>query len=111
MPIADLLRQSVTLLRTTSHERDSIGGATVDATTSTTVLGYLEPRSSSEDLLDRNTQIGDWLLVLPAGTDVIGWDRVTSGGRTFDILGPPRGYYDVSAGTEDHFELDLREVV
>jgi hypothetical protein len=105
------MRQSVTLLRTTSLERDSIGGATIDAATSTTVLGYLQPQSSSEDLIDRNTQVGEWLLVLPAGTDVIGWDRVTSGGRTFDILGPPRPHFDVSAGTDDHFELDLREVV
>jgi hypothetical protein len=105
-----LLNQSVTLHRTTTEARDEIGGVSVGAETTVTLDGYLEPTRGRENLDDRNTGIGDWLLILPADADVDNWDRVTHQGRTFEIVSPPRPFVD-GDGVVHHLEMDLQEVV
>jgi hypothetical protein len=116
LAITELFRQTVTLVRTTSEDRDAIGGSSPDGTTTTDVQGYLEPRSeprqgSGEDLSDRGTLIGDWRLFLPEGTDITGWDRVTYLGHTFDVLGPPKPFDMPEETGIAHIEVELREVV
>ena len=109
MSLSALMTQRVTLNRTTGLQRDAIGGTT-PVITSTSVLAYLEPRSGTEDLADRNTGIGDWLMILPAGVDVIGWDSVDYGTRHFEIVAPPRPEYNPTTQSLSHWELDLQEV-
>ena len=113
MSLASLMSQTVTLRRTTSVIRDAIGGTTT-VQTSTTVSAYLEPVGSAgrsgEDLRDRNTGVGDFLLFLPATTSVTNWDEVVYDGRTFEIIAPPRLMPNPRTGNASHYELDLQEV-
>ena len=109
MSLASLMTQTVSLIRTTSLQRDDIGG-TVAVTSNVDVLGYLEPTKGSEDLADRNTGVGTWLLILPASVDVTNWDAVDYDTRRFEIVAPPRPMFNPSTKVVSHYELDLEEV-
>lgn len=112
MSFESLLSLELTLVRTGSAQRDAIGGSAPADEETQTVMGYLEPVTSlsREDMENRNTQIGDWIAVLPKDTDVGGWDRIRYGGREFDIKGPPAPMIDAPSGAVHHLELTIREV-
>jgi hypothetical protein len=42
-------------------------------------------QSDEMELADRDTSTTDWIVTLPAGTDVGEKDRVLTGGRTFEV--------------------------
>ena len=111
MSVTSLMTQSVTLERTDTITRDSIGEGSMATQTSTPISAYIEPRTSDEDENTRGTLIGDWVAYVPPGTDVEGWDRVVYGSRTFDIVGPARPFVNPRSSTDSHIVLDLREVV
>lgn len=110
MSLTDLLTQTLTVYRATGETRDSIGGITLTET-STEVPGYIWPVTSQEDLVNRNTQIGDWAGVVGPTADVGGWDRVTALGFAFDVIGPVRPIYNARTGVLSHYEFDLRVVI
>lgn len=114
MSLAALMRQEVTLHRPLTDTRDEIGGVSTATETTTTVTAYLEPviRGSrvAEDLADRNTGVGDWLLLVPATVDIHNWDTVTYDGRTFEIVSPVRPMPNPRTGAVSHIECDLQEV-
>lgn len=111
MAVEDLMTQALTFLRQSSATRDAIGGSAPAVEAELVVDGYLEPVSGTEDMVDRNTQVGDWWAAVPASADVDGWDRMTHDGRTFDVIAPPRPIYNPRTQAVSHQELDLREVV
>lgn len=104
----------VVFVRTTSEVRDAIGGSSPETEDRVSTKGYLEPLTQvgrrEETLVDRNTQIGDHLLVVPATSDVDGWDRIEVEGHTFDIIGPPSHFHDPELGAGSHVEMLVREV-
>jgi hypothetical protein len=51
----------------------------------------LEPVTEAEILLDRNLQIGDFRLFLPADAAIGGRDRFQDAeGNVYEVVGPPR---------------------
>lgn len=109
MTLARLMDRTVYLLRTTSTVRDAIGGTSV-VQSSTASKAYLEPTRGTEDLANRNTGVGDWLLVLPADADVTNWDAVEYGTQRFEIVAPPRPMWNPRTHALSHYEVDLQEV-
>jgi hypothetical protein len=105
-----MLQQSATVLRTTSETRDAIGGVT-PVTSSVVVDAYLEPLRGREDLTDRNTQIGTWLMVVGPDADIDGWDKVTYDGRTFEVTAPPEPHFNPRTKALHHYEVELQEVI
>lgn len=89
---------------------DGYGQPTVDwtDTTTTEVRGYMQPVSQREITDGRAAQIGDWLL-LTNELEITGADRITWGGDTFEVIGPP-ARWDSPRGPH-HAELLLRRVV
>jgi hypothetical protein len=76
----------------------------------TTVNGYLEQTEEREITLNRETYITDWLAILPAGTVIDGNDRITFGGATYEVIGPPDRKWNPRLGAESHVEAHLRVV-
>lgn len=112
--IADVLTDSVTFYRKVSTERDEIGAEIEPTETSITVACYAEPYTSAaqrtEGQPDRNTQLGQWLVVVAAGVDVTGFDRAVLHGRDMEIVAPPAPFRHAVTGAEHHQELRLLEI-
>lgn len=112
--IADVLTDSVTFYRKATAARDEIGGETPATETSITVACYAEPYTSvaqrGEAQPDRNTQLGQWLVVVAANTDVTGFDRAVLHDRDMEIVAPPAPFRHARTGAEHHQELRLLEI-
>lgn len=76
--------------------------------TRTTYSGWVEKRGRTEQTAsgDRNLQLADWLLMLPATAVITGSARVEYDGATFDVIGPPQ-LVRTPRGPH-HIEADLR---
>lgn len=86
--IGALLTRDVDLLAPTTST-DAYGNTirTYDPDDATTVRGWLHRTATSDDLLNRDADIGDWILILPAGTTVTGDYRVQADNVTYEIVG------------------------
>lgn len=69
---------------------------------------WLEQTAGDERTEDRDTQLADWLLVLPVGAVIDGNDRVQVEGKTFEVVGPPARVHTPRG--EHHVEARLRSV-
>jgi head-tail adaptor len=108
MTIATALTQTLTIQRLNAS-RDEIGGTVPGIASSADVSGYIEPVTGEEDLVNRNTPIGEWMGYVPAGTDVATEDRVAYSGHTFEVEAVEPFSHWGGAGI-DHIRLRLREV-
>lgn len=105
-----LLTDSVTRLRA-AVVTDAYGNQVTDwaHATSVSLSARVQQSSAGEDQLDRDSQLAQFVVFLPAGSDVTGSDRLTWAGRTLELVGPPTpvgGYRGVH-----HIEARAREVV
>lgn len=68
---------------------DGAGGYTETWAAVGTVAGRVWPatESGAERLIaDRITETDAWVITVPQGTDVLAKDRITEGGRTFEVV-------------------------
>jgi hypothetical protein len=72
--------------------------------------GYLEQQTSEEITDGRATRVRDWLLILPADAAIDALDRVTEGGRTFEVVGEPNKVRNPRTQAYSHIEARLRLV-
>lgn len=79
-------------------------------TTRTEVKGWVAQRARDEVVDGREAQVHDYVVFLPAGTDVTGLDRVEWDDLTFEVVGPPNRAWSAKARGEHHVELDVRLV-
>ncbi len=92
MSLQRLLNMRVKVLRATSTTDDynnQVPGYP-DPSGVAAVPAYLYQVAGREVTADRNTQIGDWQVILEAGTLISGGDRVFYAPMTFEVVGPPR---------------------
>jgi head-tail adaptor len=106
--IATALTQTLTIQRLNAA-RDEIGGVVPGVASSADVSGYIEPVTGEEDLVNRNTPIGQWTAYVPVGTDVTTEDRIAIAGHEFEIESVEPFAHWGGAGI-DHTRLRLREV-
>lgn len=112
MSFSRLLTRPVTILRPPRVE-DRYHDQVPDwaNATRTATHGWLAQVTSTEETTDRrDAQIAEWILYLPAGTDLTGRDRVQVDGmtETFELVGPPNRAH--RRGGEHHLEAQLRTV-
>ena len=55
----------------------------------TSTRGWLARQTTNEIRDGREEVVSEWLLSLPADTDVAGGDRIEAQGHTFEIVGDP----------------------
>lgn len=110
MSLSALLNEPVDIIgRTEGTTRDVYGNlAPVEADPVETV-GYLEQTDATEILVDRETYISNWLIILPAGTAVDAGDRVEALGKSFEIIGDPREVWNPRLQVVGQIELRARE--
>lgn len=111
MTIPFLLTQPATITpRTPGTTKDEYGNtAMVDGTPFDTV-GYFEQTQATEVLVDRQTYISDWLIVLHAGTPVSSADRITHDGQSFELVGPPWPVWNPRLGVVSHIECRSKAI-
>lgn len=74
--------------------------------TRTSMKGWVARTATSEVHGDREAQVSEWKLYLPAGTVIDGGDRVEWQGTTFEVEGPPTHAWTPRG--EHHLEVPLR---
>jgi hypothetical protein len=111
MSIERLFVRTVTIL-TGTEVGTGYGTATrLDWTdpTPTVAVGWLGPYSGeSENDADRDQQMADATVYLPAGTALTALDRVRVDGVTYQVTGPPTTPFTPRGG--HHVEADLKVV-
>lgn len=109
MSFARLLSRTATVIPvTTGPGLDEYGNPVEVVAAGVNYPAWLEQTASEERTEDRDTQLADWLLVLPAGAVVDGNDRVQVEGKTFEVVGPPARVHTPRG--EHHVEARLRSV-
>lgn len=71
---------------------------------------YLESRSTSEELPNRNTPVTDWRGFGKADVPFASTCLVIYGDHTLEMNGDPQWKWDPFDGRWSHVEMDLREV-
>lgn len=59
------------------------------ATTATVAGCSFQPATGVDDVKDRSAVGGPAVLFMPAGTDIVGYDRVVVNGKTYEVVGEP----------------------
>jgi hypothetical protein len=103
------MTQSVTLRTPSGDIRDGIGGSTPTYASMSTTM-YIEPKTGTEEMADRNTPIGDWLGIGRKDVNFDSWDQIVYGTHVFDIVSPVRPFYNPTTLVISHIEMDLQEV-
>lgn len=110
MTLASLMNQACTITtRTASATTDRYGNPT-DTEAATSTVCYCEQRQRSENTVDANTQSEDWLVMLPAGTDVAGNDLITVGSLRLEVVGPPWPVRNPRVQAQSHVECNARAI-
>lgn len=109
MSLMSLLTETLWILPYTQGAEDEYGDPTADYNDAVMVRGRLEQSRATEETLDRDTPISDWILYVPAGTAVDAFDRVQDvDGRVFEVVGTPAPQR--SPRGPHHIEVRLRNV-
>lgn len=109
MSLTSLMVHDVAIL-TAGTTTDRYGNLVLNWGTATSVSakGWITQRPGSEDLLNRDAQIAEWVLFLEAGTPITGHDRVMWEGIMFEVAGPPQRAWTPRG--EHHVEATLRAI-
>lgn len=108
MTLAALLNQPVTITRRIEGTtKDEFRNVIPDEDTVSTV-GELQQRSRSEPGADGETSTADFLLILPAGTDLTTADKVTVDGQDYEVVGDPWRARNPRSQTYSHIEATVR---
>ncbi len=89
MTLAGMLAQTATVFTFTLGDEDDYGNAAETWVEGASYPCRLEPTSGQERTVDRDTQVSDWRLFLPADAELTGRDRVVVDSKVFEVVGPP----------------------
>lgn len=110
MTLAALLNQPVTITRRLrGASTDRFGNEIPDEQFETTV-GELQQRQSTEPAGEGETAASDFLLILPAGTDLTTADIVTVDGQDYQVTGDPWRARNPRTQTYSHVQATVRRV-
>lgn len=111
MNIDRRINRPCTLVYVTYDTADEYGNPT-ETVTEVRSRCYLQQRSGTEITELRDTQIGDWFLLLPSGTTIENLTRVrVDGYGAFELNGPAWAVENPRVRRVDHVEARLRQAV
>jgi hypothetical protein len=107
---AHMLPHTVTRIRpsTTTQYGNALPNYTVPPATSTTMAAWMQQDEREEEFAEGRDPLDQLWLMVTNDSDVLGLDRITWDGRTFEVTGPPAPVY-TPAGYH-HTESTLRIV-
>ena len=108
MSLARLLTETGTVYVHGAGAPDEYGSPIDTWTPGPSYPSRLEQRSATEVTVDGDVQRSDWVLFLPPGAAIKGRDRWVTGGRTFEVIGPPAVLHTPDG--PHHIEAQLRHL-
>jgi hypothetical protein len=112
MSLAGLMNRPCSIVNVdTSGTEDVFGDVVYDETATVATVCYVEQRQAREQTAGANTQIEEWLVVLPAGTVIDGAARVVVADLTLEVQGPPWPVWNPRTQAVSHIECTAKQVV
>lgn len=102
-----LLTKTATIEHRSDGPPDAYGTPT-DAYTTIDVLCEFQQRSRNESVGMAEVGVEQWLLVLPPGTQLTTFDRVTIDGLPYEVDGPPWAVRHPITGEPSHVEATVK---
>lgn len=110
MSFEEMLSMTVTVKNAEGSTSDRYSNPVkTPESTGTDYPAWIEQNSSSENLNDRDTTIGQWLLVLPKDAVIFADSIVEYLGQTFRVSGEPAEKRTPFEGLH-HIECQLQEI-
>jgi hypothetical protein len=116
MPVLSIMNQVCAVLRAAVLP-DRYGPNTntrdwANATSTPLARVAIQPSSTTEDSLERQTTVSGWRFYGPPETDLLATDRVEWYGKTFEVVGEPQPWMDpLNPGAIDHWEAPLEIIL
>lgn len=104
--IANLLNRPCTIAR--GVENDGYGLDTPDEAETTDTVCELQQRNRSEAGDAGEISLSDWVVFLPAGTELTTADRITVEDQTFEVIGAPWPVVHPVSQIASHLEATVR---
>lgn len=102
-----MLTQPIEVLPYEEGERDRYNDVTPSFGDPVSYRGYLEQTAATEIVVDRDTLVSSWLLILPPHAELTAKDHVVSGVKTYEVVGEPWRVRDPMTRRTDHVEARL----
>lgn len=109
MSFTSLLVHQITITNPVDTTDTDRYGNPVPGEESFDTVARMQPVTSAEDIVDRDTRITAYLVFLKPGTNVSALSTITWEGRSFRVHGEPRTF--TGRRTAHHIELDAQEVL
>ncbi len=109
MSLAAMLSETVVISRYSVTGYDSTGDEVKAWSTVATTSAFVARSATSETVAGRDQVVAGWSFILPAGTDIEPYDRITHDSKTFDVVGVPASAVRPGAG-EHHVVAQTRWV-
>lgn len=115
MPMLSIMNQACNVLRAPVIADRYGNGNTRDwahAVSTPLTRVAIQPSSTNEDAIDRQTTISGWRFYGPPETDLKSTDRIAWYGKTFEVVGEPQPRMDpLNPGAIDHWEAPLEIIL
>lgn len=103
-----VLNRPVTVIRRYEDETTDRYGNPLPLEEITDTVGNLQQRTREEPAAAGEFSVTDWLLFLPAGTQLDTGDAVQVDGAVYELTGEPWHVRNDANGRESHVEVSLR---
>jgi hypothetical protein len=108
MTLSELINRDCSITRrTASGSTDDYGNEVATETTVDTVC-ELQQRNRSEPDAAGEFSDADWMLILPAGTEITTADTVTVDGQDYEVVGDPWPARNPRTREPSHVEATVR---
>lgn len=108
MTYTNLLAEIVTIFNRTDAVVDRYGNPTDAWGSGVQVAGRVEQVATTEDLNGRDTRVSEFMLFLPAGTNISALSEVEVAGERYRVTGDPAFVFDASA--VHHIEAGITRI-
>jgi hypothetical protein len=110
MSLAELLSTPVTISRKIASGKTDEYGDEIPEVETVQAVGELQQQKREERGDQGEVSTTDWVLFLPAGTDIRTGDAVTIGVDQYQMVGDPWAVKNPRAGDISHIEASVRRV-
>lgn len=112
MSLATLLNRQITVQRRSVDDTDQYGNDVQSLAAVEIVGGYIEQTEAVEVVIDRETYVTTHLVMIEAGVNIDGADRVIDDdGIAYEIVGPPHSVRNPRTRRVSHVECRARVAV
>jgi hypothetical protein len=108
MSLATLLNRPVTIVRRSASGDTDPYGNEIEAETSTETVGELQQQQRTEPGAQGELSQTNWLLILPAGTEIGTADAIIVNGQEYEMVGDPWPARNPRTHEQSHVECTVR---